>query len=700
MTNGGGPWRVGFVGAGLISEFHARALSRVPGATLAAVYDTRTDRTEEFAKRWVTPVVCSTLDALWREGLDVVHVLTPPSTHAALVIGALEHGCHVFVEKPLAETVADCDRITEAARAAARAVAVGHSLLRDPTVTRMFQSVRSGAIGDVIGLEYLRSQPASGAPPGAPSPWLTEGGFPFRDVGVHGVYLMEALLGPIRHVAVHIGSVARHRSVLCDDWHVVAECAQGTGRLYLSYAVEPWQSVVTVFGTRGILRADLFAATIAVRRRRRLPSPIARVVNTVTEATALLTQSATAVARMGTGRVRQYHGVQSSVTAFYKDLAGGGETMVTPAQARGTVEWTERIASEGDRRGSAFLDRFPAAPTAKTLVTGATGLFGQLLLARLLEDADRVRVLVRRDPPQAWWHDNRVELVFGDLGDPAAVDRAVAGTTTVFHLGAATQGTAADFDRATIDGTRHVVQSVLDHRVPRLVHVSSLAVLHLGACEGDQIIDEQWPLEPAAASRGHYTRSKLAAERIVSEAVQSRGLPAIILRPGTIVGIQGPGVTAAIAQRFGRTLIVIGDGELRVPLIAADDLVDAIMRAATRGPFDGTVLHLVDPAVVTQNTLVRHFLARAPGRWRVLHVPGAAVKTVVALLESASQTVGIHLPLTRYRIASALAPKNFRSNRAAEVLGWSPRAGVARTLGLEPADRAAAARLEGDPVGS
>jgi nucleoside-diphosphate-sugar epimerase len=470
--------------------------------------------------------------------------------------------------------------------------------------------------------------------------------------------------------------------------------------LQLSYAIQPWHSLVTVFGSRGILRADLFAATVTVRRRRPVPSPVARVINTVAEGTALLAQSVGAVARMGTGRLRQYQGVQDSVAAFYADLATGRETMVTAAQARATVEWTERIAAEGDRLGSAFLARFTPSPTSRILVTGATGPFGQLLVDRLLQAGERVRVLVRRDPPQAWWDDDRVEVIFGDLGDPAAVDRAVAGTATVFHLGAATQGTAAEFDRGTIDGTRHVVQSVLDHRVARLVHVSSLAVLHLAACQGSQTIDEQWPLEPAAGSRGDYTRTKLAAERIVSEAVNSRGLRAIILRPGTIVGIRGPGVTAATAQRLGRTLIVIGNGELRVPIIAADDLVDAVTRAAEKGPFDGTVLHLIDPEVVTQNTLLRHYIDRTAGRWRVLHLPGAAVTAAVSVLELVSNALGIRSPLTRYRIASALAPKNFGGDRAAEVLSWSPRTGVARILGLGPTDRRPTDRLDGDPVGS
>jgi nucleoside-diphosphate-sugar epimerase/predicted dehydrogenase len=625
--------------------------------------------------------VYPTLDALWQAGVDVVHVLTPNSTHAAIVLDALAHGCHVYVEKPLAISVADCDHIVAAAHRTSCTVAVGHSLLRDPTIVRLVRLLRSGAIGDVNGIEYVRSQPAPVPSISGVSPFVAEGGFPFRDAGVHGIYLIEELMGAISEVTVHIGAVGRHASVLCDDWHVLATCARGTAHLHVSYSVQPWQSSITVYGNRGTVRADLFASTVVVRRDLPFPSPVARLLNTTREAAALLTQSARALVLASTGRLRRFHGVQETVTGFYRRLEGGRERVITPLEARTTVRWTERVAAEGDRAGSQFLAKFTTVPRARILVTGATGLLGRHLVARLLQEGRRVRVLVRRDPPEAWWNDNRLELVFGDLGDPASVERAVAGTTLVFHLGATMHGTAAEFDRGTIDGTRHVVQSVLAHRVPSLVHVSSLAVLHVSACTNDETIDEHWPLEPAATLRGHYTRTKLAAEQIVREAVASRGLRAIVMRPGEILAGHGPRLTSGIAHRFGHTLVVLGDGQARVPLVAADDVVDALCRAAERGPFDGTVLHLVDPQIITQAALIRRYVAISSERWRVVHVPRVLVTGLAGLIESMAKVIGLPPPISRYRVVSALAPRNFASSRAANVLGWSPQTGVAHVVG-------------------
>jgi predicted dehydrogenase/uncharacterized protein YbjT (DUF2867 family) len=480
------------------------------------------------------------------------------------VLDALAHGCHAYVEKPLATSVGDCDRIIAAAQTMGRTVAVGHSLLRDPTVLRTLALLRSGAIGEVNGLEYLRSQPVPVAPPGMASPFMTEGGFPFRDAGIHGVYLIEAILGPPREVQVHIGSIGQQGAVLCDDWHILSTSARGTGHLHLSYSVQPWQSLLTVFGSRGVLRADLFAGTVTMRRPRPLPSPVARLLDTALEGASLLAQSARTVILATAGRLRQFHGVQDAVTEFYDGLNVGHEPLVTPSTARSTVQWTEQVAAEGDRAGARFLARFATAPRAQILVTGATGLLGRHLVGRLLRDGRRVRVLTRRAPHESWAGNDLVETFFGDLGDPAAVDRAVAGTTVVFHLGATMRGTPAEFDRGTIDGTRHVVRSVLTHAVPRLVHVSSLAVLHLAACGGGQTIDEAWPLEPDAASRGDYTRTKLAAEQIVTESVKSHGLSAIVLRPGEIVGPDRRHLSSGIVLRLGRTLVSLGSGRSRV----------------------------------------------------------------------------------------------------------------------------------------
>lgn len=682
MSDGQGqaPVRVGLLGAGPISEFHARAVSRVPGASLVAVADFDEAKAQALAAKWRIPKVGRSIADVLAAGVDVVHILTPPATHADLAVAALEGGCHVYIEKPLATSAADCDRIETAARATGRVVGIGHSLLRDPGVARALALVSSGGIGEVVAVDYVRSQPSPPHPGGPLPPYFRDGGFPFRDSGVHGLYLVEALLGPIADVSVHVESRGRDPLVHCDEWQVLARCERGQARLHLSWAIRPWQSVVTIFGTRGIIRADLFGNTVTVRRTFPLPEPATRLVNTGLESVKSLLQSAGAVIRVLRGRLRQFHGLQALVEEFYRDLAAGRPPAVTAAAGRSAVVWTEKVAAHGDALKAEFVSRFASQPQADILVTGAGGFIGRRLVARLVADGHRVRALVRREPPAAWWSDPRIELLQGDLGDPAAVDRAVAGTRLVYHVGATMRGSQEDFDRGTIAGTRHVVDSVLAHQVPRLVYMSSLSVLHSAAALDGQVITETWPLEPRPNERGHYTRSKLAAEQYVSDAARHRGLPVVIVRPAEVIGPGATFLTAGVAQRAGRTLVVLGNGRLEVPLVAIDDVLDALLTAAEAGPFDGTIAQLVDPAAISQNQMVARYRAAVGGKWRVVHVPQPIVWLMGATAETLLGMLGRAAPLSRYRVASALAPRAFDCTRAKQLWGWEPRVGVPAVL--------------------
>lgn len=688
-TNAGGgarsdrgarPIRIGLLGAGAIGEFHARAVSRVPGGLIVAIADRDEGRARALAAKWHVSRVGRTIDDLTAEGVDVVHVLTPPATHADLAVTALRRGCHVYIEKPLATSIVDCDRIEAAARDAGCVVGIGHSLLRDRCIVRAMAIVGEGGIGDIVAVDYVRSQPS---PPhaGGPLPaYFCDGGFPFRDSGVHGLYLAEAFLGPIADVSVQVESRGRDPLVYCDEWQVVARCERGLARLHLSWAIRPWQSVLTIFGTRGIVRADLFGNTVTVRRAWPLPEPVTRLVNTGFEALQSLTQSAGAVVSVARGRLRQFHGLQELVVEFYRDLAAGRTPSVSIASARSAVSWTETVAMHGDALKAKFVSRFVTQPSADILVTGAGGFIGRQLVERLTREGHRVRALVRREPPSAWWSDPRIDLLVGDLGDATVVDRAVAGTRLVYHLGAAMRGAVEDFDRGTITGTRHVVESVLSHHVPRLVYMSSLAVLHSAlACEG-QVITEAWPLETRPNDRGHYTRTKLFAEEYVAEAVRARGLPAVILRPGEVIGRGAALLTSGVALRAGGTLVVLGDGRLQVPLVAIDDVVDAMIAAAESGPFDGTVVHLVDPAAVTQNDMVARYRVAAGGAWRVVHLPRPLVSLMGATAEVVFGLFRRPAPLSRYRVASALAWRAFDCRRAYTLWSWQPRVGVSAVL--------------------
>src|SRR2546429_3748529 len=103
--------RVGLVGAGYVAAYHARALRTLPFVEIVGVADPDETRAKALAAQFGIAHVYPSLAAMAEAKPNVIHVLTPPAYHAPLVLEALDMGCHVFVEKPMAETVADFGRM-------------------------------------------------------------------------------------------------------------------------------------------------------------------------------------------------------------------------------------------------------------------------------------------------------------------------------------------------------------------------------------------------------------------------------------------------------------------------------------------------------------------------------------------------------------------------------------------------------------
>jgi predicted dehydrogenase len=147
---------VGVIGAGYWGPNIIRALAETPGAQVVAVADLDPKRLNTISKRF--PAVRTTLDhrsLISDPAVDAVCIATPISTHRRLAEEAFAAGKHVFVEKPLAGTVADADAIVRASEIAARTLMVGHTFVYNPAVEAVRGLLRHGVLGDVY---YVDSQ--------------------------------------------------------------------------------------------------------------------------------------------------------------------------------------------------------------------------------------------------------------------------------------------------------------------------------------------------------------------------------------------------------------------------------------------------------------------------------------------------------------------------------------------------------------
>ena len=132
------------MGAGYVSKHHIRAIRGMKNVSLVGVCDSNFDRASKVAKESGVGAYHN-LAEMAAARPDVIHILTPPNSHCALTLQALEMGCHVLVEKPMAPSTEECDRMMAAAARADRILSVSHSARMDPVVLEAQRLVREGA---------------------------------------------------------------------------------------------------------------------------------------------------------------------------------------------------------------------------------------------------------------------------------------------------------------------------------------------------------------------------------------------------------------------------------------------------------------------------------------------------------------------------------------------------------------------------
>ncbi|MEA2421853.1 MAG: hypothetical protein QOF55_952 [Thermoleophilaceae bacterium] len=142
--------RVGVVGLGYWGPNLARNFERLPGAELRWICDASEQARTRWSAQFTAARVTASLDDLLADPeLDAVVVATHVPSHAELAVRVLEAGKHCFVEKPLALTVADAERVIAAAESAGRTLMVGHLLEYHPGLEKLKEIADSGDLGDI-----------------------------------------------------------------------------------------------------------------------------------------------------------------------------------------------------------------------------------------------------------------------------------------------------------------------------------------------------------------------------------------------------------------------------------------------------------------------------------------------------------------------------------------------------------------------
>lgn len=200
------------IGCGMISKYHIAAIENCADAQLAGVYGPDAARTRQFAGEHGT-VAYSTVEDIWADPtVDAVCICTPSGFHAQYALAAVSNGKHVLIEKPMALTIADCDRIIQTAREHNVLVGVVSQLRFSPAIVQVKQAMDQGALGKMacadLYMKYHRSQAYYDSADWRGT-WKLDGGGALMNQGIHGVDLLQYLAGPVDSIYARAKTLIR-----------------------------------------------------------------------------------------------------------------------------------------------------------------------------------------------------------------------------------------------------------------------------------------------------------------------------------------------------------------------------------------------------------------------------------------------------------------------------------------------------------
>jgi predicted dehydrogenase len=264
---------IAIVGAGeVVNTLHLPSWKRVRGAKVVAICDINSDAARNMAHRWKIPHYYTQFaELLDREKPLLVDICTPPATHLPLTVQALEAGCNVLLEKPMAMTLEDSEKIIEAytqRKDKRLKLGVIHNWLFNPPILRMLSKVKKGEIGDIIGIELKAFSTQNDPMLSDPSHWchsLPAGRF--GEGLIHLIYLLCRLLGDLELESLWVTKRGPYPWVAYDELVITFSAGKSFGIIYNSLN-SPMANlpVVTIYGTKAHLRFEGYDSTLIARR--------------------------------------------------------------------------------------------------------------------------------------------------------------------------------------------------------------------------------------------------------------------------------------------------------------------------------------------------------------------------------------------------------------------------------------------------
>jgi predicted dehydrogenase len=329
--------KVAIIGCGFVAPDHIACLNRVREAKVVGVADLSREAAQKLSAQFgIHGVFTDYRELLAQTMPDVVHVLTPPQTHADIATEAIKAGCHVLLEKPMAPTLEEAERILTVARRHKTKLALCHNFLFIPCVVAARKLVDQGVLGELVSLD-LSWRPAHR---GLNVPWTRSlPGGPLHEILPHPVYLQRAFVGNLVDIAGVTRTGDDSQGPSCEI-RVLLTARYGTAQIEVSPRSEPKQIMLRLQGTKVSLCADISANTLVIVRKMG-SGKLAKALMNLDQAMQLVGGTIGSAMTIMRGGISNGH--LPLIRAFYQSLRDGSPPPVSGEDGRDTVAILDAI---------------------------------------------------------------------------------------------------------------------------------------------------------------------------------------------------------------------------------------------------------------------------------------------------------------------------------------------------------------------
>lgn len=572
------PLRVALVGCGAVSErLHLPALSGSAAVRVSVLVDPDAQRLASLAARAGPDVRAAPSLVDIERFADAAIVAVPNHLHTPIAVELLERGLHVLVEKPPAVSLEEARALVTTAKRSGRALSIGLLRRHYPSFAFARQALDAGWLGRIRSFD-LREGVINTWPATTLSFFQREhGGGVLLDAGAHALDWLLALLGPFARVDYR------------DDAQggVEANCllelelrSGARGVIELSRTRE-LRNTCVLRGDRGELEIGLNPDSAVILRTR------------TSQVSGYASDDRASGGDVAGAARRQLEAFVDCIVTGRESPVPAGEAL-EPARLFDACRSARRALTLPWEPFDGEID-WPAFAGKRVLVLGGAGFIGSRVVQALAQKSGaRLRVLARSYTGVGNIARYPVEIVRGDVGDRAALDRALDRCDFVINCTYG-KGDRREQQRVNVDAVRALIELAAPHHVRQVVHVSTIMVYGVPP---DGVLDEQVRTRPAR--RDHYGYTKRQGEEVALSTGSRLGVGVAVVQPAAVYGPGAPSWTLRPLREMKAERAVLVDGGAGISnAVYVDDVVAALLRAAVEPRAAGERLLVAAPDVVT-----------------------------------------------------------------------------------------------------